>query len=143
MRPPQSRLVKRGPKLVLVVLLIAAGGALAFAGALPEGYKSVGDVVREPSAFAGQDVELKATVVEGSLARDAEPLRFLISDAGSTLEVRWDPALPLPDHEAGGTIEGKNVVVHGRIVVEDGAPVLVANDMQVGCASKYEPDRAT
>ena len=144
-RPAQSRAVKKGPKLALVVLLVAAGGALAFAGALPEGYKSVGDVTRDPGAFSGREVELKASVIEGTLMRETLPLRFLITDGTASLEVRWDPALPLPDHEAGGTIEGKNVVVHGTVLRDDetGAPYLLAHDMQVGCASKYEPDRET
>lgn len=134
--------MKRGPKLLLVVLLVATGGALAFAGALPEGYKGVADVLADPRAFDGREVELKASVVEGTLVRDSLPVRFLVTDGSGTMEVRWDPALPLPDHEAGGTIEGKNVVVHGQVLVDEAGPYLLAHDMQVGCASKYEPDRA-
>lgn len=132
--------MRKGPKIALVVLLVAAGGALAFAGTLPEAMRSVGDVVRDPEAFEGRDIELKATVVEGSLARNATPLTFLISDGGDVLEVRWNPALPLPDHEAGGTIEGKNVVVHGTVLRDATGPYLLASDMQVGCASKYRPE---
>jgi cytochrome c-type biogenesis protein CcmE len=127
--------VRKGTKLLLVVGLVAAGGALAFAGAAPEGYAGVATIAADPAAFDGTEVEVKASVVEGSLDRDA--LRFLVDDGRGALPVRWDPARPLPDHEAGGTIEGKNVVVKGVVVLEDGAPVLHATDMQVGCASKY------
>lgn len=128
--------MRKGAKLLVVAGLVAAGALLAFAGAAPEGYAGVAALATDPAAFAGEEVEVKATVVEGSLDREA--LRFLIGDGHATLPVRWDPARPLPDHEAGGTIEGKNVVVKGALVVEaDGAAVLVAREMQVGCASKY------
>lgn len=133
--------MKKGAKVALLLLLVGAGGALAYAGAMPEGYESVGAVVDDPAAYEGREVGLKATVVPGSLDRAAEPVRFLVADGARTLEVRWDPAHPLPDHEAGGTIEGKNVVVHGTLARDGtGAPYLLAHEMQVGCASKYRPE---
>jgi cytochrome c-type biogenesis protein CcmE len=133
--------VRKAAKLVLLVLLVGAGGALAFAGAMPEAYAGVGAVVDDPAAFEGREVGLKATVVPGTLDRAAEPVRFLVADGARTLEVRWDPAHPLPDHEAGGTIEGRNVVVHGTLARdESGVPYLIAHEMQVGCASKYRPE---
>jgi cytochrome c-type biogenesis protein CcmE len=125
--------MRRAARLGIVVALVAAGGALAFAGAAPEGYKSVGDVLDDPAAFEGREVELKATVVEGSLQRGAEELSFRVADGERSMLVRWDPAVPIPDHEAGGTIEGKNVVLHGHL--HEGA--FVAHEMIVGCASKY------
>ena len=133
--------MKKGARLLLLVILVGAGGALAYAGAMPEGYESVGDVVADPAAYEGREVGLKASVVPGSLERAAEPVRFLVADGARSLEVRWDPAHPLPDHEAGGTIEGKNVVVHGTLLLDEaGAPYLLAHEMQVGCASKYRPE---
>jgi hypothetical protein len=45
--------------------------------------------------------------------------------------------VPLPDHEAGGTIEGKNVIVKGVVVQGADGPRLLAREMKVGCASKY------
>lgn len=141
-RGAERRAPPRSTRKVLVVLgLVAAGGLLAFAGAAPEGYASAADVAADPAAFVGQDLEVKATVVEGSLDRDAVPLTFLVDDGRATLRVRWDPARPLPDHEAGGTIEGKNVVVHGTVMQDaSGAAYLLAHEMQVGCASKYRAE---
>lgn len=111
---------------------------LAFAGAKPQGYASVGQVLEAPEE--GREFHVKASVVEGSLVRDATPVRFEIADGARTLEVRWDPALPLPDHEAGGTIEGKNIVVRGTLERgAEGAWYLLATEMTVGCASKYRP----
>lgn len=132
--------MKKGAKLLLLLLLVGAGGALAYAGAMPEGYQAVGDVVLDPARWQGREVGLKATIVPGTLDRAAEPVRFLVGDGAHTLEVRWDPARPLPDHEAGGTIEGRNVVVHGVLMEDENGPFLLARDMQVGCASKYRPE---
>lgn len=127
--------MRKGVKLLIVLGLVAAGGALAFAGAAPEGYAGVSDVAAHAEAYDGKEVEVKATVLEGSLDREA--LRFVVADGEATLPVRWDAAVPLPDHEAGGTIEGKNVVVKGVVVADPEGAYLIANAMQVGCASKY------
>lgn len=129
--------MRKAVKLGLLLALVAAGGALAYAGAMPEGYLGVEQVVAAPHDYAGKGVELKGTVVEGSLNRSGDSIAFLLADGHAQLPVRWDPSQPLPDHEAGGTIEGKNVVVAG-VVVQDASGVhLVAKSMQVGCASKY------
>lgn len=136
-----SQGVKRAARLLLLLALVVAGATLAYAGAQPQGYLGAGEVARDAAAYEGRAVEVKGTVVEGSLVRNDEPVRFLVGDGERTLEVRWDPAHPLPDHEAGGTIEGKNVVVHGTVMRdESGAPYLLADQMQVGCASKYRPE---
>jgi cytochrome c-type biogenesis protein CcmE len=130
--------VKKGARLLVVLAFLGAGAALAFAGAAPEGYKSVGDVARDPQAWAGRDVELKATIVPGSLDRGNGTVTFLAADGAHELLVRWDPALPLPEHEAGGSLDGKSVVVSGVVGLGDEGPFLLARDMKVGCASKYE-----
>ena len=78
-------------------------------------------------------------MADGSLQRAATPVTFQIADGARSLEVRWDPAHPLPDHEAGGTIEGKNVVVRGVLAADAGGTYLLAHEMIVGCASKYRP----
>lgn len=132
--------MKRGLRIGLLVGVLLAGGLLAFAGAQPQGFLTVAQVAEDPLAFMGRDVDVKATVVEGSLVRNATPVRFEIADGAHALEVRWDPARPLPDHEAGGTIEGKSIVVKGRIVTDPTGTYLLAHEMTVGCASKYRPD---
>lgn len=124
-------------KLGILLGLLAAGGALAFAGAAPQGYASVGQVLDAPEA--GREYHLKASVLEGSLDRASTPISFELVEGARTLEVRWDPAHPIPDHEAGGTIEGKNVIVRGTLAREGDAYFLLAHEMTVGCASKYRP----
>ena len=131
--------MRKGLRLAILLGGLLAGGALAFAGAKPQGFASVAQVLEAPEP--GRTYDVKASVVEGSLVRDGTPVTFQIADGASTLDVRWDPAHPLPDHEAGGTIEGKNVVVRGTLERdEDGTLFLAAHEMTVGCASKYRPE---
>lgn len=122
--------MQKGVKLLIVLALVLAGATLAYAGAAPQGYANVTDAYAAPD---GKDLDLKGSIVEGSLDRTASPITFVVEDGANTLLVQWDPALPLPDGEAGGSIEGKNVVLHGSM--HDG--VFVAHGMIVGCASKY------
>ncbi|HUR67899.1 MAG TPA: cytochrome c maturation protein CcmE, partial [Candidatus Thermoplasmatota archaeon] len=129
---------KRGLRIGILVGVMLAGGALAFAGAQPEGFLTVTQALDDP-AHRGRDVDVKATVVEGSLDRNATPVAFEIADGARVLAVRWDPAVPLPDHEAGGTIEGKSVVVRGTLLSDASGTYLLAREMTVGCASKYRP----
>lgn len=129
--------VRQSLKLGFLLGVLVAGGALAFAGAQPQGYASVAQVLEAPEE--GRVVELKASVLGGSLRRDKTPVTFDVYDGARTLEVRWDPAFPLPDQEGGGSIEGKNVVVRGTMQRDaDGTWYLLAGEMTVGCASKYE-----
>ena len=46
--------MKKGTKLLVVLVLVLAGATLAYAGAAPEGYQGVSDVARDPSAFEGK-----------------------------------------------------------------------------------------
>lgn len=130
--------MKKGARLLVVLAFVAVGGLLAYAGAAPEGFKSVTEVVRDPAAFEGRAVELRATIAVGSLERSGDTVRFLAADDVHELEVRWNPSIPLPEHEAGGTLEGKSVVVSGVLHLTDEGMFLMADDMKVGCASKYE-----
>ena len=126
--------MKRQAKLIVVLALVLAGAALAYAGASPEGYATVADVMRDPSAHEGKAFQLKASVASVDRANGS----FTLADGATLLVAKWDPSVPFPDQEAGGTIEGKNVIVTGVMSTSaSGAPVLLASDMKVGCASKY------
>lgn len=132
--------MKRGLRIGILVAVLVAGGALAFAGAQPQGFLTVAQVVEDPASHTGRELDVKASVVEGSLDRNATPMTFEIADGAHALQVRWDPAHPLPDHEAGGTIEGKSVVVRGTLLADASGTYLLAHEMTVGCASKYRPE---
>lgn len=86
--------VKKAARLAIVLAFLGVGAALAFAGAMPEGYKGVADVAQDPQAWAGREVELKATIVPGSIDRANGTVTFLAADGAYELPVRWDPAVP-------------------------------------------------
>lgn len=128
-------IVAHRARVVALLAFSLAGAGLAFAGAMPEGYATVGDVVAGSAHGHSDRVTVKATVAEGSLER-GNATRFVLTDGATELPVVWTKALP--DDEMGGSIEGKTVVLTGSVVMEDGKPVLHGETMQVGCASKYE-----
>ncbi|MHB8605279.1 MAG: cytochrome c maturation protein CcmE domain-containing protein [Thermoplasmatota archaeon] len=134
--------MKRSAKLALVLLFVVAGGLIAFAGASPAGYHSVADVASHPTTYANGPISMKASVAPGSLRENATPITFVVAEGSDALTVEWATNKALPMHEAGGTIEGRNVVLHGSLVARNGGWVFLADDMQVGCASKYEPNRS-
>lgn len=131
--------MRKRAKLALVLVLLAAGAALAFVGATPAAYRTVGDLAADPTSYAGRSVDVKANVLAGSVDRSNGTFAFAINDERATLPVVWDSMKPLPEHEAGGSIEGRTVVLRGTLAERDGRWVLLAEEMQVGCASKYEP----
>lgn len=124
-------------KLLIVLGVVAVGVAIAYVGSLPEGFKTVSEVVEHAHVYEGRVVELKATVKPGSLNETEGAFRFAVTDDVTTLPVLWTK--PIPNHEAGGTIEGRTVNLKGTLTRD---PVLGlvfhAEDMTVGCASKYE-----
>ncbi len=131
--------MKRAAKLALVLAAVAAGAAIVLVGARPEAYRSAGDLAADPAAFEGKAVQLKTTVRPGSLDRNATPLSFVVEDDAGALRVAWAGIAPPPEHEAGGSLDGRTVVLRGALVRDGEAWVFRATEMQVGCASKYEP----
>jgi len=126
--------MRRRTRLLLVVAVGVAGAGVAVAGVLPQGFVSVQDVAGHPHQFAGQEVHVKAVVVDGSVARgDGLFALFKIADGPSQLPVEYKGSLP---EMFGG---GRTVVVSGMVDERASGPVLVASSIQGGCASKYEP----
>lgn len=125
--------MRRRTRFLLVLAIGAAGAGIAAAGALPEGVVSVRDVVLQPEHFAGHEVHIKAIVQEGSVQRSGGATRFTITDTGAVLTVEYQGTLP----EQFGA--GKTVVVSGDIVPSPSGWLLMASNIQGGCASKYEP----
>lgn len=125
--------MQRRTRLLLAALVAVAGGALAFAGTAPKALATVSDAAAmEP----GETVELRATVKPGTVEKNATPTTFVVTDGDRDLRVLWDRELP--EHEAGGTLEGRLVVVTGVLERGSAGLLLRATDLQVGCASKYE-----
>ncbi len=121
-------------KLTLVLVLVTLGAAISLAGADPNPYRTVGEVV---TGDATGHVAVKATVVPGSLETTDNTTRFLLTDGTYDLQVVWTQ--PLPTHEAPNGLDGRTVVVEGLLQDDGDTPVLQGTDLQVGCPSKYAP----
>lgn len=124
--------MKRRAKLLLASSALAAGGILALAGAVPQGFESVSSVLSRPEEFYGREVHVKA-VVGPEIGAAGDTSEFEITDGQRTLPVRFPGSLPE------GFSSGRTVVVAGVLAPGDQGPVLEAHDIQGGCASRYEP----
>lgn len=121
-------------------VLIAAGvvvlslGLTMVAGEPPEDYLSVEQAQDLPDG----EVQVVAMVVPGTIEQgDDGRTRFEArSEANATINVTYDRGLT----EAFGA--DKWVVVTGTVAEEDGEPVLMADDVQVGCPSKWDAKAA-
>lgn len=125
--------MRRRTRLLLLLAAGLAGAGIAVAGALPEGFASVGQVVADPAGHAGREVHVKAIVAAHSLERGDGAVRFSVTDGTATLRVLYDGSVP--DSFA----EGRTVVVSGVLEAQGQGWVLRATGIQGGCASKYEP----
>lgn len=130
--------MRRGLKVLIALGLVLAGSALAFAGAAPQDLLTVTDVASDPAAHAGGHLRMKAAIAEGSLVMNGTRVTFDIVDGDHRLPVVWTPDKPLPGGEMG--VEGRTAVLEGRLVNENGAWTILATDLAIGCASKYESE---
>lgn len=126
----------RPPVKVLVALaLVAAGTGIAFAGASPDEHRTVTQAVTDPRWGPGDDVQVKGTVVNGTLNRSADPTTFLLGDDRNELLVRYHGNIPM--ERVDGTLGGRTAVVGGALAADDGRLVLDGESLELGCASKY------
>ncbi len=110
-------------RIVLALLFLVGGASLALAGAQPE-------AALHPSQAGdheGETVRVKG-VVE-SVAR--EDHRFTLADQEASLRVEMG-SIPT------AVIAEKSLLAEGELVREQGELVLRAEEIQMGCPSKYE-----
>jgi cytochrome c-type biogenesis protein CcmE len=124
--------MRRRTRLLVLLAVGLAGAGIAAAGVLPEGFASVSEVAGQPDRYAGHEVHVKAVVAPGSLERGS-PLRFVLTDGARALPVEFHGSVPE------GFAAGRTVVVSGDLALRPSGPVLLARDIQGGCASKYAP----
>lgn len=121
-------------------VLIAAGvvvfslGLTIVAGEPPEDYLSV----EQAQAMPDGEVQIVAMVVPGTIEQtdDGRTHFEARSEGNATINVTYDRGLT----EAFGA--DKWVVVTGTVVEEDGEAVIQAEDVQVGCPSKWDASKA-
>jgi cytochrome c-type biogenesis protein CcmE len=116
-------------------LIVALGAAIALAGALVYTSFSASTEASKPSEVKpGQSVELTGKVVDGSIEKRGEGLRFRIRDRDGTESVPVEYAGVVPDPFR----EGREVIVSGEL--ENGTFVAERDSLVTKCPSKFTKD---
>lgn len=110
-------------RLVLALVFLVGGAGLAFAGAQPQA------ALNPSQALAGEPGHAR---VKGAVdAVDRDDGTFVLAGGGDSLTVDADtvPTAVRP---------GNSLLAEGELVDRGGQRVLVADELQLGCPSKYE-----
>jgi cytochrome c-type biogenesis protein CcmE len=119
--------------LTTTVLVLALGGLLY--STLSEGteyYMHVDEVLADPGAWQGKNLQVHGYVVKDSILRKRDSLeyRFKVQSKGAILDARYTGIVP-------DTFKDESeVVLKGRL--EDGALHVAPNGVMAKCPSKYE-----
>ena len=117
-------------------LIAALGAAVVLAGALVYTSFSAASEAAKPSELKeGQSYEVTGKVVNGSIDRSGEELRFRIRDRDGTesVPVTYTGAVPDPFRD------GREVIVSGEL--RGGTFVAERDSLVTKCPSKFTKDR--
>ena len=133
MDPTRKRKLRLVLALSVAVLLAGALIYTSFAGATEASTPSQ----LKASAEAGRSYELTGKVVNGSVERQGDGLRFAIRDREGTesLPVSYQGVVPDPFRE------GREVIVSGR--VERGTFVAERDSLVTKCPSKFTKEESS
>jgi cytochrome c-type biogenesis protein CcmE len=116
-------------------LIVALGAAIALAGALVYTSFSGATEATKPSEVSpGQSVDLTGKVVDGSIEKQGDGLRFRIRDRDGreSVPVEYTGVVPDPFRE------GREVIVSGEL--ENGTFVAERDSLVTKCPSKFTKD---
>lgn len=140
--PPPARPAASGLSMTAKVILSVAvlAGVVGFFRYTARGhtshYKMVDQVVVAHGQWVGKPIKVHGFVEPGSIDEkvvDQETVRtFILENKGKRIQVRNKG--PKPDSFR----DRSEVVAEGKIVEENGEPVLVATNLMAKCPSKYE-----
>jgi cytochrome c-type biogenesis protein CcmE len=123
-------------------LAVALGVAVLLGGALVYTSFDAATEAREPSelvgsAQPGKSYELTGKVVQGSVRRSGDDLRFAVRDRGGTtsVPVRYAGAVPDPFRE------GREVIVTGEL--RDGVFMAKRDSLVTKCPSKFTKEHSS
>ncbi len=109
--PPVRRRTRRWAPLVVLALVLVAGGVLItqFLRSAVDYYCNVDEIGQRSGCEPGRRLRVQGTVDRGSVVTDAGVTTFTISFGGASLPVRYDG-------QPGGIFEEcQPVVVHGEL----------------------------
>lgn len=125
-------------KIVVTVAILAAvvGFFKHSARGHTSGYKMVDELMLGYGDYVGKQMQVHGWVEAGSIDEkivDQETVRtFVLENKGKRILVRNKG--PKPDSFR----DKSEVVAEGKLVMENGAPVLLADNLLAKCPSKYE-----
>jgi cytochrome c-type biogenesis protein CcmE len=133
MDPARKRQLRATILLTVALLLAGALVYTSFSGATEAATPSQLVASAEPD----RSYELTGKVVDGSVAREGERLRFAVRDrAGRTaIPVAYEGVVPDPFRE------GREVIVTGRVV--DGTLVAERDSLVTKCPSKFSEKKGS
>ena len=117
-------------------LIVALGAAVTLAGALLWTSFSASTEAAKPSQVeAGRSYELTGKVVNGSVKREGDGLRFRIRDrdGAHSVPVAYTGSVPDPFRE------GREVIVEGEL--KNGTFVAERDSLVTKCPSKFTKDK--
>jgi cytochrome c-type biogenesis protein CcmE len=119
-------------------LVVALGAALSLAGLLVYTSFSASSEAAQPSELReGQSYDLTGKVVNGSIERNGDELRFEIRDRDGTASVPVVYTGVVPDPFR----EGREVIVSGELT--RGTFVAERDSLVTKCPSKFTEDKST
>ncbi|HLE47294.1 MAG TPA: cytochrome c maturation protein CcmE [Candidatus Thermoplasmatota archaeon] len=127
--------MRRSQKLLVTFLVVGAATLLiAWNTSADAGPAALGvtQAKREAATLGAAPVQVRGTVMEASvLMNESRVESFVIADSDEQMRVEYGRTAP-------DNFGPKEVVVRGHLRVDaDGSVVLMADEIQVGCSSKY------
>ncbi len=121
--------------LLTTLVLTAAFGGLLW-GTLAEGteyYMHVDEVMAEPEAWYGKNLQVHGFVVEGSRLKkpDTLEIRFKVEHNGAVIDAEYTGLVP------DTFLDGSEVVISGQLGPH--GFTVKPNGVMAKCPSKYEP----
>jgi len=119
----------RASRLGLVAVCMVALVALMFISVDPETQYYIDEVMNSPQEHQG-DIHMRGQVEPGSI--DSAASSFVLIGIEHSLNIDYSGAA-IPD----GFDEGHTIAIKGQLANDNGSWILIANEIQTGCPSKY------
>ncbi len=121
--------MERRVRIVVTLALVTGLAALMFISIEPEIDLTVDQLMANPAEYEGEKLRLHGTVA----SIDLENRTLTLSGENATINIDFETA-SLPN----GADENKTISVRGLVVSEAGGWSVHAEEIKVGCPSKYE-----
>lgn len=111
-------------RILIAGIVLVGGAVVAVAGASPQSTLTPAQAAQAEPGPAS----VKGMIEDTERSNGT----FLLTDGEVAIPVRYDGQLPA------AVQDGKSLVASGEILQEDGRRLLLAEEIQLGCPSKYD-----